>query len=282
MKIASAKRAALACSLCLLVIAAGCCINMGSCFKARHKRTEQLSVPAEPGSTLIAETSFGKITITGANVTDCEVTAEISVQAPTKEEAQQIAEQVQVKLESTGKTLTLDVEKPKLKCNRSVGVSFEITVPKQTNIECETSFGKIKVSDIDGNVKAHTGFAAVEADDIQGAVQLETSYGRVSCRRITPTELLARSSFGAINIVCSPQTKPEINADIETSFGEIDFVAPPNYSGRVQLETSFGSIDTDLPLTVKGSLSEDKIKGSVGDGSGSIRLKTSFGSINLR
>lgn len=282
MKIASLKRASLGCSLCLLVLVAGCCINIGSCIKAKHKRTEKLSAPIEPGSTLLAETSFGSITITGADVADCEVIAEIAVQAPTKEEAQQIAEQVQIKLESTGKTLTLDVEKPKLKCNRSVGVSFEITVPKQTNIECETSFGKIKVSDIDGNVKAHTGFAAIEADDIQGAVHLETSYGQVSCRRITPTELLARSSFGAINIVCSPQTKPEINADIETSFGEIDFVAPPNYSGRVQLETSFGSIDTDLPLTVKGSLSEDKIKGSIGDGNGSLRLKTSFGSIKLR
>ncbi|UCF43478.1 MAG: DUF4097 family beta strand repeat protein [Planctomycetota bacterium] len=282
MKTASLKRASLGWSLCLLVLVASCGINIGSCFKAKHKRTDQLSAPIEPGSTLVAETSFGSITVRGANVATCDVTAEITVQAPTEKEAQEIAENVKITLESIGKTLTLDVEKPKLKNNRSVGVSFDITVPEQTNLECATSFGKIKLNDIDGNVKARTGFAAIDTDDIQGSVQLETSYGRVTCRRITPTELLARSSFGAIDIVCSPQTKPEINADIETSFGEIDFVAPPNFSGRVELETSFGSIDTDLPLTIKGSLSEDKIKGTIGDGSGSLRLKTSFGSINLK
>ncbi len=272
----------LGCLLCLLILLPGClCINIGGWGRAKFERTDELSAPLSAGSTLVAETSFGSITVTGTDVTGCRVIAEICVQAPTQEEAAEIAERVKVKLVPAGKTLTVKVEKPKLKNNRSVGVSFNITVPKQTNIDCDTSFGSIGVDNINGSVKAETSFAAINCDNTQGPIHLKTSYGGITCRNITSTDITAPSSFGGINIDCSPSTPPEINADIVTSYGNIDFTTPPAFAGKADLQTSFGSIETNLPITVKGDLKKQRIKGTIGDGNGKLRLKTSFGSIKI-
>jgi len=268
--------------LCLLILLAGCCINIGSCSRAKYERTDKLHAPLEPGSTLVAETSFGSITVTGADVTYCDVTAEICIQAPTEKQAAEIAEKVKIQLVPDGKTLTIKVDKPRLGNNRSVGVSFDITVPNQTNIECDTSFGAIKLKDINGDIKADTGFAAVKCENIRGSADLETSYGNITCRNIACSELDARTSFGSIDITCSPSTPAEINANVTTSYGSIDFETPPGFAGEVDLTTSFGSIKTDLPITVKGDFGKQRVKGTIGEGTARLRLKTSFGSIKIK
>lgn len=300
--------------LCPLLIVTGCDIE-----KAKYQRTENLSVPLAPGSNLVAETSFGSITVTGADVADCNITAIISARAPTEEEAKEIAEKVKIKPELVGKTLTVKAEKPQTKKKRSISVSFNITVPEQTNVECSTSYGSIKLADINGNIKAKTSFASINSEDIQGAaqletsyghitcqnitstslkaktsfssikceniqgpVQLETSYGSINCRNITSADIAARSSFGSIDIACSPSSPAEIIADVVTSYGSIDFVTPPNFSGQLDLSTSFGSIKTDLPIMIKGEISKEKVKGTIGQGRGKLRLKTSFDSIKIK
>ncbi len=49
--------------LCLLTAILGCCINIGGCYKAKYERTDKIQAPLAPGSTLLAETSFGSIKI---------------------------------------------------------------------------------------------------------------------------------------------------------------------------------------------------------------------------
>jgi len=305
---------------CLLITVTGCYVNIaGWAMRSKYERTVQLSAPLQPNSTLMAETSFGSIKVTGADVTDCNVIATIRVKAPTEKEAAEIGEQVKVRLEPDGNTLTARVEKPRVKKNRSISVSFNITVPRQVSLECSTCYGSIKLTHIIGDIKAKTSFASIDSQDIQGQVQLETSYGGITCRDVTSTSLkaktsfssiecenvkalvqlqtsygsikcrdltsgniIAKSSFGSVDIACSSSTPPEITADVVTSYGSIDFVTPPNFSGQLDLSTSFGSIKTDLPVEVTGEISKEKIKGTIGEGKGKLHLKTSFGSIRIK
>ena len=134
---------ALSCCLCFLVIISGCDIQMGGWQQARHEITVQRQAPITTGSKLYVETSSGSITITGGDVTECSVIATICGRAPTKEEAQQLAEQVKIELETAGDTLTVKADKPPSKNRRSVSISYDITIPKQTNIECVRSYGEI-------------------------------------------------------------------------------------------------------------------------------------------
>jgi hypothetical protein len=268
--------------LCLLVMVEGCCINMGSCPQARYERTEELTASMAGLDTVDVETSFGSIRIVGDDVAECRMKAEIFAKASSDEEARQLAEEARVKAQAVGGTLRIFVEKPRLGNNRCIGASFEITVPKQTRLECRTSYGSIKVRDIQDDIRARTSFSSIKTEDTEGAVDLDTSYGSVICRNMTSTDIKAESSFGNIEICCSPATPAEFKADVKTSYGGIEFKAPDGFSGAVDLETSFGSIETKLPVTVKDRVSKDRVRGAIGQGNGRLRLRTSFGSIRLK
>ncbi len=379
----------------LLLAAPGCNIEFGDWSQEKYERTVQKQAPLAAGSTLNVQTSSGHITIEGADVNECSVVAEITGRAPTDLEAQELAEQTQIELELAGNTLTIKTDKPRTGRNRSISVSFDIIVPREINIRCESSYGAIKLTNIKGEINGRTSSGSVKAENIEGPTQLNTSYGSVAvrditgekiniktssgavtaenikgstqldtsygsvtcekfsgddirlktssgrvklsganfkkcdvdtsygsietgeldgqsiklhsgsggidvtnttvqtadistsyghikCRQITVNELKAKSGSGGIDIACSEATPVELIADINTSYGSIDFAAPPGFSGQIELATSYGSINTELPITVVGQVSKKNIKGSVGDGNGRLYLKTGSGSINIK
>ncbi|UCG59201.1 MAG: DUF4097 family beta strand repeat protein [Phycisphaerales bacterium] len=272
----------LGCALCFLVTVAGCCINIGDSCRAKYERTEQLSASMADLDSLDVKTSFGSITITGADTTMCSIEARIQAQAPTTEEAQQLAEDTKIVVVPTGKTLEIRVDRPHLRNNRSVGVSFDITVPRQTGITCYTSYGSINLTDLKGTINARSSYASITTENTEGRVELETSYGNITCNNITSANISARTSYGSVDVSCSPATAADMNANVATSYGGIEFETPPGFAGEVDLQTSFGSINTDLPITIKGGISKNHIRGVVGQGNARLRLKTSFGSIRVR
>ncbi|MBA7630890.1 hypothetical protein ES703_38415 [subsurface metagenome] len=281
--------------LCSLLIVVGCDIQIGDWGKAKYERTIQQQAPLAPGSTVVAKTSFGSVTITGADVTNCSVVAQIRVQAPTEEEAREIAEQVKIKLEPVGQTLTVKAEKPPKKRRRSISISYDITVPRQTNVECGSSYGAIKLSNIDGNVKGKTSSGSISAENIQGLVDLNTSYGRVNCKDISGDNIKVKSSSGAINA-----ENIRGSAELDTSYGSI--TCRDISGGDVKLKTSSGNIKlskascTDCDVyTSYGSITADELTGSLlklHSGSGSIKvteasaetadISTSYGRITCR
>lgn len=381
--------------VCLFSIVAGCGIQIGDWGQAKYEKTVQRSAPLPAGSTLVAKTSLGFVTITGADVADCNVMAEICGRAPTEEEARELAEQVEITLETVGNTLTVKADKPATKHNRSISISYTITVPRQTHIECASSYGAIKVIGINADVRGNTSSGSITAENIEGAVNLDTSYGSVKCRNISGKELAVKSSSGSItaeavkgaarlntsygsitckdvsngdiqlksssgsihltnvsfgdcdvhtsygsidadelkgnsiklhsdsggihvttasadtidastsygrimgreittgnltaksgsgnlDVDCSDATPAGITATLETSYGSIDFTAPPAFAGQVDLSTSYGSVRTSRPITIIGQISKKQLKGTIGEGNGKLHLQTSSGSINLK
>jgi DUF4097 and DUF4098 domain-containing protein YvlB len=385
----------ISCCLCMLMLISGCDFQIGDWGQAKYERTIQQQTPLSPGSNLHADTSLGSIVITGGDVTECSVIATITGRAPTQEQAQLLAEQVKIELETVGNTLTVKAEKPPRKNRRSISISYDITVPKQTNIECASSYGSIDISNIKGKTSGKTSSGSIEAKNIEGSANLDTSYGsvkcrniagdnitaksssgsitaeiikgsaqlttsygsitctdmsggdirlktssgkikiynasfdecdahtsygsivsdelrgrsiklnsgsgsinltassadttnlytsygRITCRQITANDVTARSGSGNIDIAFSESTPGQIVADLDTSYGSIDFTAPQNFAGQVDLSTSYGSIRTSRPITIQGEFSKKELKGTIGEGSGKLHLHTGSGSINLQ
>ena len=266
----------------LLIIFAGCTINGGSFSNEKFQRTDQLQTDLAPGSKIDVKTSFGSINIHGDDVTKCFVEAVVTAHAPTIEEAEQIAQKTSIDLDMRGNTLYVKVNKPRLDNNRSVSTSFDITVPQQTDVKCNTSYGSIELTNIKGNINGHTSFASITCKDTKGDLSLNTSYGSITCRDINSGLLKAYSSFGGIDIDFTDSSPSDVKAVANTSYGSINMVAPNNFAGIVELSTSFGGIKTDLPITVKGRIAKEHITGQVGQGDGKIDLKTSFGAIHLK
>jgi DUF4097 and DUF4098 domain-containing protein YvlB len=229
------------------------------------------------------DTSFGEVKIKGEDRTDCNVTAKINGNAPTYDEAKQLAEETKIILETQGKTLIIRADKPHNSGhNRSIGIAYDIIIPTKTSIKCETSFGAVKLKNITGEVWAKSSFGKIDAENITGKINLETSYGEVDCEKITSADFWAKTSFGKIDIRFADACPADMKAKIETSYGEADCDLPANFAGQVNIETSFGSIKTDLPILVKGEVGKSHITGSIGNGNGSLDLKTSFGSVKIK
>jgi hypothetical protein len=248
--------------LCMQILLTGCCINISGCCREEYEKTEHLTAPLSSGQTLNAQTEVGTITVSGADVTDCNVIATITAKAPTKEKAKELAEEVKIKLEPSGNILNVNIEKPHTKNKCSICVSFEIIVPAQTALQVSTNVGETRISNITGSIQAATNVGTITCKDIAGDADITTNVGEVK--------------------VAYSETAPAAcHAAISTSVGNINFTAPPALSAVMNVSVNIGSIHTDLPLLVTGEIHKS-LNGIVGEGRGKVILSTNIGSIKIR
>lgn len=256
--------------------------GMGRWLKERYEKMENVWIPMTGAEQLIVDTSYGSIKITGSDTNDCNVSAKITASAPTTSQAKLLAEQTKIVIEKEENTVFVRAQKPEMNNKSSVGISYIISVPKKTVIECKTSYGNLRVSNIIGNISANTSYGDVIIESVSGKLRLNTSYGKVDCKQITCGDLTANSSFGDIFVNFSPDSPNDIRAIASTSYGDIDVDVPLSFTGDVSIDTSFGKINTDLAIIVKGELSKSHLSGVIGkNGKGLLDLKTSFGSVKI-
>jgi len=274
-------KVSLGCLLCLFMFSAGC-INIGSCaMQAKYQRTVQLSAPLSPGSTFEAQTHNGSITINGADVAECNMTATIVARAGTDEEAQALAEQVNVTLVPSGSRLITRIDKPTQLINKSVSVSLDVEVPNKTDLELVTHNGAVDISDITGRLDATTHNGKVTCQKISGTTAFETHNGSVTCEDISGSTQL-KSHNGSIEVYYTDTAPSVCDISIVTHNGGIELKTPPSFSVKIDASTHNGSINTDLPITVSGKISKSSLKGTIGAGEGQLHLETYNGSIRIR
>jgi hypothetical protein len=201
-------------SLSLLTFVVGCDIHIVDFGRVEFERTEQLSEPITAGATLNAKTRVGSITVTGADVAECSITATITAKAPTQEEAEQLAHAVKIKLAPADNGLLLEVEKPEHEPKRIISVDLDITIPVQTNLRLENNVGDIEVSNISDAIYATTDVGEITCSEIAGNVELEADVGDVTVKYRDGAE----STF---------------SAKLKTGVGQIRFAGPANLSAKV-------------------------------------------------
>jgi DUF4097 and DUF4098 domain-containing protein YvlB len=282
MKKYHSAKISLGCLLCLIIISAGCCINIGGCFmQAKYERTMQLTAPLSPGSTFEAKTHNGSIKIKGADVTKCSLTATIVTRAATDEEAQELSDQVNVTLVPDGNRLTVKIDKPTHLVNKSVSVSLDVQVPNQTDLDLLSHNGAVEISDINGRLAATSYNGKIECDRISGTSTFETHNGPVTCNEISGSTKL-NSHNGSIKAFYTSNAPSVCDISMITHNGSIVLRTPPSLSAKIDVSTHNGSINTDLPITVSGKISKSQLKGTIGAGEGQVHLETHNGSIRIR
>lgn len=268
----------------------GGCYNCAKSLRAAMADCKlQRSVRADfpPGSKLIVRDADGAIRVTAGDVTDCQVTACVFIHAPTKREAQEIGEQLEVVAEPNEGTVVIAVRKPKMTHNkRFVSADLDIFVPRRADIECRTTFGHVTVVGPTGSVTAATELGDVVCENVHGSADLRTQLGDVICRELVAHRLVARTQKGSIDVTCADACPADIVADASTEWGKVRFKAPPRYQGALELESELGSVKLDTAANVRGrfekSLLHDQVSGRIGSGEGKLRLFTNLGSVVLR
>jgi hypothetical protein len=233
------------------------------------------------GAGFSAKTHNGSVTISGAEVSDCNVTATIVCRAVSEEEAKELAEQVKIKLEPLGDGLNVKIEKPACMVNKSVSVSILATVPNKTNLNMSTHNGSIKVSNLAGDIKGTTHNGKASISEVSGSLKLHTHNGGIICKGISG-DIQLKTHNGKINVDYGPKASSICNASLITHNGGISLSAPKNFSALVEASAHNGSITTEIPITVKGKISKRNFKGTIGKGEGKLYLKTHNGSVSIR
>ena len=221
----------------LLVAASGCDIDFGDWShmgQSQSEKTIARQIPLVGNDTLDVLTQFGSIEVTGTDAADCNIVAKVVAHAPTEEEAQELAEQVEIVGESTGSILKIRDRKPNLTNHQSIGISYTIAIPRRMNVRCDSDYGSLHVSGIEGRLDGKSSNGSIKGEDIRGPVDIKTSYGSITCRDMTGPMML-RSSNGSITA-----TALRGSVDAETSYGSItceDFS-----DGNLRLKSSNGRI----------------------------------------
>jgi DUF4097 and DUF4098 domain-containing protein YvlB len=278
----------------LLVVASGCNeqVSNWSMTHARFERTVAQRLPLDGGDTLDVYSRLGSITVAGTDAADCNVVARIVAQAPSEQEAQELAEQVEIVGQVAGSALKVRSQEPRLSNNRSISVSYTITLPRRMNVRCESDFGSLDVSHIEGRLDGKSGNGAIKVQDIRGQTTLRTSFGAIECRDVTGPAIDLHSGNGAITAagLRGPVTAETAFGSIACSDSADGDLKLKSGNGRISIENaSFGVCDarSSFGVIAGSDLAGDAVTLNSGNGSveidnvrtSTLDLHSSFGSL---
>jgi DUF4097 and DUF4098 domain-containing protein YvlB len=234
------------------------CIYIHSDGSARYERETELSAPLAAGSSFLADTGDGSISVEGTQTPECKVRAKVVAHARTEEQAQELAEQIDVRLEPSGKGLEVVTKRPSLIHNAWYSVSLAAQVPTETSLRLATGDGSIRVANITGNVDAKSSDGSVEVEGIKGDVRLRTADGSIAGSRLETLTVDLHTNDGGIRLTDvtgqSCRTETADGSIVLTNVRADDLAARTHDGGiraqnitaaRAEYHTSDGSIQIE-------------------------------------
>lgn len=236
---------------------------------------------------------LGDLMVRGTNAREVQVFAMVRTSADDKAEADKLASQIDVTLESTPSALIIRTRYPEE--NRmggrrriSFSVRLEVSMPFAAPLQSENSFGRTELLGLRGGVdvtnrngslrdsdgagthKLTNSFGAVDVSNIRGAVTLSGANGSATVMNVD--ELSLSNRFGKTTV----QTVAR-NVIVQTNNGAIEVF---DVGGPAIVGGSFGSANV---ARVKGGLTLKNQNGSVEVRSitGNAQISNSFGSISF-
>lgn len=178
---------------------------------------------------------------------------------------------------------------------RNVSISYEITVPPNTQIRSASGSGDQRIGSVQGSVAAQAGSGNIEIGEAGSDVRAHTGSGDIQIERAGGSvdaqagsgDIVARGVGGAIRAQTgsgSIEMTQTTGADayMQTGSGDVRLSVPGNASYDLAAQTGSGSITVAQPMTTRVQ-SRHRLEGSIRGGGGArIAVKTGSGSISIR
>jgi hypothetical protein len=211
------------------------------------------------------ESSNGAIVVRGIEgAQDVHVLVTLHTRGDTLEEAEERLDKIVYHMTQEGETVRLRYRASEQASDvrRYSGVSFDVVVPAEAQVDAETSNGaitieavsgrltldtsngSIEIRDVVGKVFADTSNGAIEVERVKGVLELDTSNGAIEMRDVEAT-VIADTSNGRIAFTGVLVGDSHL---MKTSNGQIKVAIPMESSLTIDASTSSGTISTDLPL----------------------------------
>jgi hypothetical protein len=201
----------------------------------------------------------GGIRVSGWDRDSVAVTVKVQAQARTDAEAQAIARQVRI----TAANGTLRADGPATSGRESWSVSFDVTVPRRTDLTARTVNGPIVVGDVAGKM---------DLNAVNGPLELAGTGGDVHARTVN----------GPLVVTLSGARWDGTGLDSETENGPVTLTIPAGYAAHLETGTVNGPMSFDFPITVTGRLTSRHVETDLGGGGPTIRAVTTNGPLTVR
>lgn len=237
--------------------------DVGWCEDSRGDRDRDrycMALVAEfddPGSLVVDGGMNGGIQVEGWSRDAVEVRAKVWANARSEERARELADEVVVELRNG----RLYADGPRTGRNEGWGVSWEVMVPRDTDLDLETQNGGIGVTDVAGRID----FRAVN-----GGVHLTGVGG----------DVVGRTTNGGLHVELDGRSWDGEGLDVETTNGGVTLRVPSDYSARLETGTVNGGIDIDFPVMVQGRIGR-RLTTTLGEGGPTVRAVTTNGGVRI-
>lgn len=141
-------------------------------------------------------------------------------------------------------------------------VSFELRVPRGTELRLDGNNGGINLEGLTGDVVART---------TNGGIDLVGGEGHVR----------GRTTNGGIRLQLTGSTWQGDGVDLETTNGGVRITVPDGYSAELETSTVNGGMELGFPVTVQGRINRT-LRTELGGGGPLIRARTTNGGVVLR
>lgn len=205
----------------------------------------------------------GGISVKGENRSDILIRACVQTWGNSEEEAKSLAKNIRIETGGTVQATGASEES-------NWSVSYQISVPRTTNLKLTTLNGGIGISDVEGTI---------EFDARNGGIHLSNLAGDVK----------GKTTNGGLHIELAGNTWKGNGLDVETTNGGVHLTMAENYAARFETRTVNGGFKSDIAgLEVEKPKDENgyrrqgvNISKDLNGGGALVRIVTTNGGVKI-
>lgn len=225
---------------------------------ARHCEIKEQTLPATDSTIAVDGKVNGGISVQGWERNEILLRARIQTAGPSEPEAIELAKQVTIQTAGSN----IFASGPTNRTDHWWSVSYEVFVPRRSNLSLKTHNGGISITDVNGRLE----FSA-----LNGGVNLQRVGGTVK----------GGTTNGGLNVELSGERWDGEVLDVSTTNGGVSMSIPENYSAHLETGTVNGRINIDFPVTIQGDITRE-LAVNLGSGGPTIRAMTTNGGVRIR
>ncbi len=225
--------------------------------RASHCEIKEQTLPASGGVIRVDGRQNGGISVKGWERNEILVRARIQATAPSQTEADALAGQMVINTAGAN----IFASGPEIRRDHSWSVSFEVFVPRRSDLSLQSHNGGISISDVHGRL---------DFQALNGGVVLNRVGGSVH----------GGTTNGGLVVQLSGDRWDGEELDVKTTNGGIIMSVPENYSAHLETGTVNGSLQIGFPVTGQGNITRE-LAVNLGSGGRTIRARTTNGGVRI-
>jgi hypothetical protein len=215
------------------------------------------------GSLTVDGKRNGGISVRGENRSDILIRACVQTWGSTAEEAQSLAKSVRIETSGTVRADGGTEES-------GWAVSYQILVPRSTNLNLTTMNGGIAITDVEGTIEFNAKNGGIHLSNLAGDVK-------------------GKTTNGGLHIELSGNTWKGNGIDVETTNGGVHLSMPEAYAARFETRTVNGGFKSDIAALAAEQKTDENgyrrqgvnISREINGGGALVRVVTTNGGVKI-